>query len=343
MEARWVSSLFNRHADALRSRHGDRVWRLGLDGGFSCPNRDAAAGRGGCSFCARDGSRAPYLPGPGASLAVQAEAGASFLRRRYGARLFFLYFQAFSSTYAPERVLRERYDEAIGAVRALLGRGAVPSASRGEELRGLVVSTRPDCVDASTAELLGSYAETGLEVWVELGLQSARDRTLRAIGRGHGFAEYARATELLAGRGLRIAAHLVLGLHDEGRDDMLETVRAAVALGLDGVKFHDLRVLEGTRLASEYRAGEFAPLHPSRLPGLLADCLEELDPSCEVMRLCADTPPGSTIAPRAIPDKEAVYRAVEDELAARGSRQGSRLTTLAKPSDMGYTHRRDAM
>jgi uncharacterized protein len=332
-----MSSRFNRHSDALRSRHGDRVWRLGIDGGFSCPNRDAAggSGRGGCSFCSPEGARAPYLPGSAASIAAQVEAGASFLRRRYGARLFFLYFQAFSSTYAPASVLRDRYDEAIGAARSLLGRG--------EALRGLVVSTRPDCIDESAAELLASYAAEGLELWIELGLQSAHDRTLRAIGRGHGLSEYARATELLAGRGLRIAAHLILGLHDEGRDDMLETVRAAVALGLDGVKFHDLRVLEGTRLAREYRAGEFAPLHPSRLPGLLADCIEELDPSCEVLRLCADTPPKSTIAPRAIPDKEAVYRAVEEELESRGSRQGARLTTLAKPSEMGYTLGRDAM
>jgi uncharacterized protein len=323
-----VSSRFNRHSEALRARHGDRVWRLGIDGGFSCPNRDAAggSGRGGCSFCAPDGSRAPYLPGPGASIAAQVEAGASFLRRRYGARLFFLYFQAFSSTFAPAPVLRDRYDEAIGAARALLGRGAGPGATGagGDALRGLVVSTRPDCIDESAARLLASYAGEGLELWVELGLQSAHDRTLRAIGRGHGFAEYASATRLLAGRGLRIAAHLILGLPGEGRDDMLETVRAAAALGLDGVKFHDLRVLEGTRLAREYRAGEFAPMHPTRLPGLLADCIEELDPSCEVLRLSADAPPAATIAPRGSPDKGALYRAVEEELEARGTRQGAR-------------------
>lgn len=326
-----MPSLFNRHSEALRSRHGGRVWRLGLDGGFSCPNREGArgAGRGGCSFCGADGSRAPYLPGPGAALAEQVDAGIAFLRRRYGARLFFLYFQAFSSTYAPVEVLRRRYDEALGAARAILGGGeghGPPGIRRPEPdaLRGLVVSTRPDCVDEDVAELLASYAALGLETWVELGLQSASDRTLRAIGRGHDYAAFERAARALEGRGLRVAAHLVLGLPGEGRREMLDSARRVAALGLGGVKFHDLRVLEGTRLAREYRAGEFAPMHPSRLPGLLADCIEELPPSCEVMRLCADTPAGATIVPRAKADKTALYRAVEGELAARGSRQGCR-------------------
>jgi uncharacterized protein len=322
-----VSSPLNRHSEALRSRHGDRVWRLGLDGGFSCPNR--GAGRGGCSFCGADGSRAPYLPGPGASLAEQVDAGLSFLRRRYGARLFFLYFQSFSSTFAPVEVLRRRYDEALDAARAALGGGegkSPPGARRpeAEALRGLIVSTRPDCVDEAVAELLSSYAALGLETWVELGMQSASDRTLRAIGRGHDNAAFERAVRALEGRGLRIAAHLVLGLPGEGRREMLESARRVAALRLDGVKFHDLRVLEGTRLAREYRAGEFSPMHPSRLPGLLADCIEELPPSCEVMRLCADTPAAATIAPRGMPDKSILYRAVEGELAARLSRQGSR-------------------
>jgi uncharacterized protein len=326
-----VPSLFNRHSEALLSRHGGRVWRLGLDGGFSCPNREGArgAGRGGCSFCGADGSRAPYLPGPGASLSEQVDAGIAFLRRRYGARLFFLYFQAFSSTYAQVEVLRRRYDEALDAARAILGGGDAngPTGERRPEadaLRGLVVSTRPDCVDEAVADLLASYAALGLETWVELGLQSSSDRTLRAIGRGHDHAAFERAARALEGRGLRVAAHLVLGLPGEGRREMLESARSVAALGLSGVKFHDLRVLEGTRLAREYRAGEFAPMHPSRLPGLLADCMEELPPSCEVIRLCSDTPAGATIAPRATMDKTVLYRAVEGELAARGSRQGCR-------------------
>jgi uncharacterized protein len=307
-----VRSRFNRHSEALRARYGDRVWRIGLDGGFSCPNRAAARGdgRGGCSYCASDGSRAPYLPTPGSPLAAQVEAGAAFLRRRYGARLFFLYFQAFSSTYAPTSVLRGRYDEAIGAAP--------------EGMRGLVVSTRPDCVDEAAAELLAEYADRGLETWVELGLQSASDATLRAIGRGHDRAAFERAARMLKGRGLRVAAHVILGLPGEGRKEMAETVRTVSALDLDGIKFHDLRILSGTRLAREYLAGEFAPLHPSRLPGLLADRIEELNPDCEVIRLCADAPPEKTVAPRLLPDKEAIYRAVEGELEARDSRQGCR-------------------
>jgi len=269
----------------------------------------------------------------------------AFLRRRYGARLFFIYFQAFTSTYAPASVLRDRYDEAIAAARRVLARGLAqgspdsdPSdqtlrygreegdcmpAIAGDGLRGLVVSTRPDCVDESVVDLLASYAERGLELWVELGLQSAHDRTLRAIGRGHDRAAFERAVRFLEGRGTRIAAHVILGLPGEGRADMIETAREVAALGLDGVKFHDLRILSGTRLEREYLAGEIAPMHPTRLPGILADCIEELPPGCEVMRLCADAPAAATIVPRRPPDKAALYRAVEDELASRGTRQGA--------------------
>ncbi len=313
------SARYNRHAEALRARHGDRVWRIGLDGGFSCPNR--TEGGGGCSYCSGDGSRAPYLPAGPLSLASQVEAGMRFLERRYASRLFFLYFQAYSSTYAPVRVLEERYDEAIAAALYSLSR---PGRAGADALRGLVVSTRPDCVDEERARLLESYADRGLELWVELGLQSARDATLRDIGRGHDYSAFERAVDLLRGRGLRIAAHVMLGLPGETEADMLSTVGAVSGLGLDGIKFHDLRILSGSRLASEFLAGEVSVFHPSRLPGLLADCIEVLDPACEVIRICADAPGKATIAPRPPPSKDGLYLALEGELARRGAGQGSR-------------------
>ena len=312
------SSLFNRHAGALRARHGDRVWRIGLDGGFSCPNREGGRGSGGCLYCSPTAARAVYLPGGAPSIAEQVKAGASFLKRRYGARLFFPYFQAFSSTFAPTEVLRERYDEALAAVRRLPGGG----------LRGLVVATRPDCVDEERAALLSSYAEGGLEVWVELGLQSSHDRTLERIRRGHDFAAFERASSMLAaGRsraaGLRVAVHLILGLPGESEEDMLQTVSRIASLGLDGVKFHDLLVPRGSALAAEYLAGELSLMHHARLPGLLADCLERLNPECEVIRLRSDAEAAGILAPRARPGKNALYAAVEGALSSRGTRQGA--------------------
>lgn len=315
-----LESRFNRHAEALRLRHGDRVWRIGLDGGFSCPNRIGGRGKGGCSYCAPSAARAPYLPAGDPSIEAQVEAGLSFLRSRYGARLFFAYFQAYSSTNAPPEILRSRYDEALRAIRERAGEG----------LRGLVVSTRPDCLDEEKAELLASYASEGLEVWVELGLQSANDRTLERIRRGHDYAAFVRARGLLAGRtGLRTAAHLILGLPGESLADMLRTASRVAELDLEGVKFHDLLVPRGSILASEYLAGETSLLHPSRLPGILADCLELLDPECEVMRLCSDAPRSELLAPRRRLEKAALYEAVEGELLSRGTNQGSRFRPLA--------------
>jgi len=314
-----AESLIRRHAQALKARHGDRVWRIGIDGGFSCPNRPIWRGPGGCSYCAPGAARAPYLPDGESAIEGQVEAGLDFLRRRYGARLFFPYFQAYSSTFATAAELRRRYDGALRAVGERAPGG----------LRGLVVSTRPDCVDDEKAALLASYAERGLEVWVELGLQSSHDETLRRIRRGHDYARFVGALLTLraAGRAsarLRTAVHLILGLPGETEADMLETVSRIASLGLDGVKFHDLLLPRGSALASEYLSGELTLLHPARMPGLLADCLERLDPACEVIRLRSDAPSGEILAPRRRPDKSDLYRTVEAELASRGSRQGTR-------------------
>jgi uncharacterized protein len=305
---------FNRHAQALRERYGERVWRLGIDGGFSCPNRQGGRGGGGCSYCAPSASRSPYLPPGELSIAEQVEAGALFMSRRYGARLFFPYFQAYSSTNASTRVMAERYDEALAALVSCSGSEAV----------GLVVSTRPDCIDEEKAACLASYAGRGLELWVELGLQSAHDRTLERLRRGHDWAAFVRARQILAAAGIRTAVHLILGLPGESRADMLETVRRVAELGIEGVKFHDLLLPKGSALAREYLLGELTLLRYERMPALLADCLELLDPACEVMRLSSDAWEEELVAPKGKPDKAIVYRDVEIELARRGSRQGSR-------------------
>jgi uncharacterized protein len=330
-----MESRFNRHSAALIRRHGERVWRLGLDGGFGCPNREGGRGRGGCAYCAPSAARAPYLPEGRLPIAAQLEAGMDFLSRRYGAKLFFPYFQAYSSTNAPVEELRARYDEAFAAAEPLVrGRAAAEGRGAADPIRGLVVSTRPDCVDGGKAALLASYAARGLEVWVELGLQSSQERSLERLRRGHGWGAFARAFEELraAGSGLRIAVHLILGLPGETRAQMLETIDRVSALGADGVKLHDLVLPLGSSLATEYLAGELVLLHPARLPALVADCLERLGPGCEVIRLGADAGADAILAPRRRPDKAQLYEAVEAELAARGTRQG-----VAVSRRLGYT------
>jgi uncharacterized protein len=317
-----MGSRFNRHADRLAERHGQRTWRLGVDAGFTCPHREDGRGSGGCAFCSPEAGLATYQH-DGDRLVVdldeQLERAATFASRRYGAKLFFLYFQAYSCTNLPVDELKSLYERAMRRVNAL----------HPGSLAGLVVSTRPDCFDAEKAGLLAAYAESGLEVWVELGLQSSNDLTLAEIGRGHDAASYARAAEIAGRAGLRRAVHLILGLPSEGREEMLSSVGFAVDCGLEGVKFHDLRLARGSALARRYPAGEFAPLHPARLPSILADCLEILPPEVEVLRLGADFPAGSTIELFEPIEKNRLYLAVEAELERRGSAQGSRVSSGA--------------
>jgi radical SAM protein (TIGR01212 family) len=312
-----MESRFNRHADRLVERHGRRAWRLGLDAGFSCPHREGGRGKGGCAFCAPEAGLATYQHDGDrlvTDLDEQIERAAAFVERRYGASLFFLYFQAYSCTNLPVGQLKSVYDGAMATLEAL----------HPGSLAGLVVSTRPDCFDSEKAELLAGYAASGLEVWVELGLQSSNDRTLAEVGRGHDAACYARAAEAARRAGLRRAVHLILGLPGEGREEMLTSVEFAAGCGIEGVKFHDLRLARGSALSRRYLSGEFAPLHPFRLPPLLADCLEILPPEVEVLRLGADFSAGSTIELFDPIEKNRLYLAVEAELERRESRQGAK-------------------
>lgn len=333
-----MDSRFNRHSERLLERFGQRVWRLGVDAGFGCPHREGATaehggrGPGGCIFCAPEGGLAAYQHGTlGAGrpdglqgvppLDVQIGHGIEFLKRRYGAEAYFLYFQAFSCTNLAVAQLRTVYDTAIGMMEE-----AAPGS-----LKGMVVSTRPDCFDAEKAALLAGYARpspgrAGLEVWLELGLQSAHDATLARIRRGHGVGAYVEANRLAGEAGLKRAVHVILGLPGEGRAQMLDTVRFVNDQGVEGIKFHDLRLAKGSSLALQFPLGEFMPLYPGRLPALLADCLELLDPSVEIMRLCADFSGDSAINVFSPPEKTGLYAAVEAELARRGTRQGSGLT-----------------
>ncbi|HWR12503.1 MAG TPA: TIGR01212 family radical SAM protein [Rectinemataceae bacterium] len=312
-----MESRFNRHADRLVERHGEKVWRLGIDAGFTCPHREAGRGRGGCAFCSPEAGLATYQH-EGIRVVTDIEEqiarAVGFTRSRYGARLFFLYFQAYSCTNLPPEELRLVYDRSIAILESM-----APGS-----LRGIVVSTRPDCFDGEKAALLAAYAASGLEVWLEFGLQSSNDETLRRIHRGHLARDYAEAVAIAGQAGLRRAVHVMLGLPGEGRRQMLDTIEFVAACGGEGIKFHDLRLAIGSPLAHAYLAGEFAPLHPARLPGLLADCLEILPPGFEVMRLSADFRPGEAIDIFPASEKTRLYMAVEAELRRRGTRQGDR-------------------
>jgi uncharacterized protein len=312
-----TGSRINRYADYLREHYGCRVRRVPVDAGFGCPNRHqvqlgtpgtmAPIGTKtpGCAYCDATGSRAPILGGL-SSVQEQVNGALAFLRARYSADRFMLYFQANTSTYAPVDQLRTLYDATLA-----LG-----------DFAGLIVSTRPDCLEQDTVDLLASYRDRGLEVWVELGLQSACDKTLVRIGRGHVAADFTDARQRLGRAGIAVAAHVIFGLPGEGMDDILGTACFLAGLTVEGVKIHDLHYCRGTALLKEALMGEL-PLWPKALH--LEACtrfLELMPITTIVMRLCSDNPPDRRALPRRQIEKAGLYRELEIYMEKHETWQG---------------------
>jgi hypothetical protein len=290
---------------SLLGRYGERVHKVAIDAGFTCPNRDGSRGRGGCTFC-NNRSFSPNGRQP-ASVAEQIAAGRAVLRRRTGARLYLAYFQAYTNTYGAPEALDRLYRSAL----------AEP------DVVGLSVGTRPDCVDDQTLDLLAGYRQQGYEVWVELGLQSARDETLRRVNRGHGYAEYATAVPRIRARGLALCTHLIVGLPGESPGESLRTLDRVLALGVDGLKVHPLHVVRGTRLAAEWRRGEYRPLEMEEYVEATCDLVEATPPSVVFHRLTGTAAPGVLLAPAWCGGKWRVLNAIETELARRRGEGGA--------------------
>jgi len=292
----------HRYSDYLARRFDARTYRVSVDAGFTCPVRNH--GRP-CTYCDVRGSRSPYL-GELTSLNDQVNRGMSFLRRRYGAQKFLLYFQAFSNTFAPTDVLRRVYDAGLGC----------------GDFIGLIVGTRPDCIDEPRAALLAEYRERGLDTWVELGLQSACDSTLRRVRRGHSVAEFDRAVGLLHDYGLLVAAHVILGLPNERGTEVVETARHLTQIGVEAVKFHNLVITEGTELHRDYLAGLVVPPSVPEYTELLIAALEHTSPDIVAMRLTCDPPRDIGFVPDVLPNKATFYETVTAEMKRRNTWQG---------------------
>ena len=290
----------------LKRIFGARVYRVPLDAGFTCPNRDGTRALGGCTFCDDRGSGAPTI---NAALSVkqQLEQGIERIRHRYRARKFLAYFQAFSNTYAPEAVLCSLYETAL----------------EHPEVVGLCIGTRPDCLPDNVLDLLVDYHRRTF-VWLEIGLQSAFDATLEAINRGHTAAEFFDTVKRAKARGLCVATHLIFGLPGEDRSHMMETVRQVACAGIDGIKIHQLCVYKGTPMELDYRAGKLPLLSEERYVELVADALELLPAETIIMRLVAEGTQEELIAPQWSFEKGRVMRGIDSELERRGSRAGSR-------------------
>lgn len=229
-----LHELVNTIGQDLQRRYGEKVHKLTLHGGFSCPNRDGTIGRGGCTFC----NVASF-----ASEETQIQSIHEQLSDRAGevtrAKKYLAYFQAYTSTYAEVQVLKNMYEEAL----------------KYADIVGLCVGTRPDCVPDSVLELLAGYVEQGYEIWLELGLQTAHDQTLKRINRGHDFAVYDAITQRARALGIKVCTHLIVGLPNETKQDNLQTLEKVLKTGTDGIKLHGLHIVEGSTMAKAWRAG----------------------------------------------------------------------------------------
>jgi len=310
MGGKVLINRYNSINTVLRERFGERVYKVTLDIGSGCPNRDGTCGENGCSFCHPDALRPSTAKAPDTPLkpiSDQLEEGIEYIERRHGSRRVISYLQNGSNTYARAGDLRPLLREAVAHPLVV----------------GLAVSTRPDCIEQAHAALLAELARESM-VWVELGLQSAHDETLIRIGRGHGVADFERAHAMLSDAGVPVCAHVILGLPGESPDMMIETARFLNETGVWGVKIHNLHVLRGTRIEGEFREGK---VHIPTLPeyaGWVVDFLEALSPKTVIHRFNSHSPRRLTVAPEWSINKLATLNAVHEELERRDTFQGKK-------------------
>ena len=290
----------------LREQFGEKVYKLALDGGMSCPNRDGRLGTGGCIFCSAGGS-GDFAEGRCGSVSEQIERAKSRIRSKTGAEKFIAYFQSYTNTYAPAAYLEQLFTEALSE----------PS------IVALSVGTRPDCLPQEVVELLARLNRRK-PVWVELGLQTIHESTARYIRRGYELPVYEDALRRLKAAGLTVIVHVILGLPGESREMMLQTVDYLSGEHRpDGIKLQLLHVLEGTALAEDWRAGKFRCMEMDEYFSILFDCISRLPEDLVIHRLTGDGPKRSLLWTG---DKKRVLNAMNRELQRQDIRQGSSRT-----------------
>lgn len=296
---------------ALRQKFGERVQKIPLDAGFDCPNRDGTLSREGCVFCNPSGSGSGMLK-QGKDLASQWAHWAEFQKKRYGAGKFIGYLQSYSNTYGPI----ERVSATLSQLEGLPG------------LAALSIGTRPDCLDSAKLELLASQKhKLGLgEVFLELGLQTAHDDTLAHINRGHSVADFEHMVRAATDLGLNVVAHVIAGLPGpaarEGLPELLETVKCVNALPVRGIKFHNLYVCKGTRLARIWKEERYKPISREEYCHWLGEALMHLSPDIVVHRLNGDPARGELLAPEWAGLKREVHNAIQNHLEEKDIWQG---------------------
>jgi radical SAM protein (TIGR01212 family) len=288
----------------LRERFGEKVVRVTLDAGYTCPNVDGTVTTGGCVYC-DNRSFSPNRRLPRATLGEQMERGIALLSTRYKAKKYLAYFQAGTNTHGPVEKLRRQLREVV----------TYPGVV------GLIVATRPDSVPDPVLDMLQEFSCNGY-VGLELGLQSIHEKSLNWMNRGHGYGEFVDAVARCQGRQFDLCGHVILDLPGESHPDMMETAKALGALPVQGVKIHNLHVVQNTPLEDMYRRGEVILRSREEYAGLVCDFLERLPPSMVIHRLTGDAPPDYLVAPMWCLEKQNLLQHIRGELERRDTWQG---------------------
>ena len=295
---------YNQFSAHLKNKFGVKVYKITLDAGFSCPNRDGTISSGGCIFCDEGGSFSQAHSNL-LSIEEQVEEGIKTLSARFKAQKFMSYFQAYSNTYKPVDELKNIYDASLCH----------------PDIVGISIGTRPDCVDETKLDLIASYTNN-YETWVEYGLQSMHDKTLRFINRGHDFETFVKAYNLTKQRGINVGVHVILGLPGETKEDMLTTIKTLASLGVDGIKFHCLCIFPNTKLYDMNEAGQVKLLEEDEYVDIACDCLELLPSDTTIHRLGGNGLQAIKVAPKWLNKKFEILNKIDFELEKRNSYQG---------------------
>ena len=293
--------LYNNLSGYFREKYGRRLSKICIDGGFSCPNRDGKISHGGCIYCGERGA-GEHID---ATLSIHEQVTKA-LNGAPDDEMFVSYFQNFTNTYAPLDVLKKRYDAAL----------------IDERIKVLAIGTRPDCIDEEIATLIASYKDK-VDVWVELGLQTANDITADIINRGYHRDSFENAMSILKKHGIAVVVHLIVGLPGEGSKDIKETVDYINGFDLFGIKIHSIYVMKSTELENMYLRGEYTPPSMDYYTDMAVYILTHIKREIVVHRLTGDCPRDLLIAPDWNSKKTEVLQTIVDKLAKNGLSQGS--------------------
>ena len=300
---------FNSYSKYIKSVFAERVQKISIDAGFTCPNRDGSKARGGCTYCDNKTFN-PFYCSPEKSVTQQLNEGIAFFEPKYKTQKYLAYFQAYTNTYDELSKLKQLYDEALSHSKVV----------------GMVVSTRPDCLNKNIIELLDSYTEK-FHIVLEIGIESTKNSTLQRINRGHSFEETKKAFELAKNTKLHIGGHLIVGLPTETRADILHHAKEVSSLNIHTLKLHQLQIIKGTAMAKDYlqNSQDYNLFDVEAYIELMIEFLENLNPKIIVERFASESPREMIVAPKwngvknyAITDK------IRNEMLKRNTWQGKK-------------------